>query len=92
MFAGQSARLRVFIDAHESETSPLMQSVMRRIPSAYLKAYVGMSKPQGLPVDIVVRSMDGMAPKDLLQQTYDEFCAVAAASGKTVTMEAPPAS
>ena len=92
MFAGQSARLRVFIDAHESETSPLMQSVMRRIPSAYLKAYVGMSKPQGLPVDIVVRSMDGVAPKDLLQQTYDEFCAVAAASGKTVTMEAPPAS
>ena len=89
MFAGRSARMRVFIDAHESETSPLMQSVMRRIPAAYLKAYVGLSNPQGLPVDIVVRSTDGMAPNALLQQTYDEFCAVAAASGKTVTLEAP---
>ncbi len=89
MFAGRSARMRVFIDAHESETSPLMQSVMRRIPAAYLKAYVGLSNPQGLPVDIVVRSTDGIAPNALLQQTYDEFCAVAAASGKTVTLEAP---
>ncbi len=92
LFAGQSARMRVFIDAHESETSPLMQSVMRRIPSAYLKAYVGLSNPQGLPVDIVVRSMDGVAPNALLQQTYDEFCAVAAESGKTVTLEAPAGS
>lgn len=92
MFAGQSARLRVFIDAHESETSPLMQSVMRRIPAAYLKAYVGMSNPEGLPVDIVVRSEDGVAPKELLQQAYDEFCAVAAESGKTVTLEAPAGS
>ena len=36
--------------------------------------------------------MDGGAPNALLQQTYDEFCAVAAESGKTVTLEAPAGS
>ena len=51
-----------------------------------------MSNPEGLPVDIVVRSTDGAAPNELLQQAYDEFCAVAAASGKTVTLEAPASS
>ena len=89
LFAGQSARLRVFIDAHESDTSPLMQAVMRRHPSTYLKAYVGLSNDRGLPVDIVVRSTDGVAPDTLLQQAYDEFSAVAAESGKTVSMQRP---
>ena len=89
LFAGQSARLRVFIDAHESETSPFMQAVMQRHPSAYLKAYVGLSSDQGLPVDIVVRSSGEIAPDALLQQVYDEFSTVAAESGKTVSMQNP---
>ena len=64
-----------------------MQAVMRRHPSAYLKAYVGLSTDCGLPVDIVVRSTDGVSPNALLQQAYDEFSAVAAESGKTVSIE-----
>ena len=87
MFSAQSARLRVYVDSFESETSPFMQRVMKEIPAAYLKAYVGQSRENGLPVDIVVRAEDGRAPKLLLEKTYALFCAVAGEAGKTVTLE-----
>ncbi|MBM4437146.1 MAG: hypothetical protein FJ029_07930, partial [Actinobacteria bacterium] len=70
LFAGRSARLRVYINAHESETSPYLQKVMRELPHAYLKAYVGLSTPGGLPLDIVIRSSDGQDPQALLQEAY----------------------
>ena len=85
LFAGQAVRMRVLIDAHESETSPLMEAVMQQLPAAYLKAYVGLSDDQGLPVDIVVRSKGEIDPKKLLADAYGAFCTVAATAGKTVT-------
>jgi len=87
MFSAQSARLRVYVDSFESETSPFMQRVMKEIPAAYLKAYVGQSRENGLPVDIVVRAEDGRDPNLLLEKTYALFCAVAGEAGKTVTLE-----
>ena len=87
MSTSGTVRMRVYIDAFESETAPFMQKVMRECPSAYLKAYVGMSRENGLPVDIVVRGADGQDPGVILQRVYDLFCAVAAEAGKTVTLE-----
>ena len=87
MFSAQTARLRVYVDSFESETSPFMQRVMKEIPAAYLKAYVGQSRENGLPVDIVVRAEDGSDPNLLLENTYKLFCTVAGESGKTVTLE-----
>ncbi len=87
IFAARSARMRVYINSFESETSPFMQRVMREVPAAYLKAYVGQSRVNGLPVDIVVRSTDGGDPKVQLDAAYDLFCGIAAESGKTVTLE-----
>lgn len=87
MFSAQTARLRVYVDSFESETSPFMQRVMKEIPAAYLKAYVGQSRENGLPVDIVIRAEGGSDPKPLLQETYELFCAVAGEAGKTVTLE-----
>ena len=87
MFSAQTARLRVYVDSFESETSPFMQRVMKEIPAAYLKAYVGQSRENGLPVDIVVRAEDGRDPNLLLEKTYALFCAVAGEAGKTVTLE-----
>tara|TARA_B100000029_G_scaffold480656_1_gene528884 strand:+ start:1856 stop:2662 length:807 start_codon:yes stop_codon:yes gene_type:complete len=87
MFSAQTARLRVYVDSFESETSPFMQRVMNEIPTAYLKAYVGQSRENGLPVDIVVRSEDGIDPNILLEKTHALFCTVAGEAGKTVTLE-----
>ena len=87
IFAGGTARLRVYIDAFESETAPFMQQVVRECPAVYLKAYVGMSRENGLPVDIVARGADGQDPQAVLQQAYDRFSAAAAQAGKTVTLE-----
>ena len=87
MFSAQTARLRVYVDSFESEKSPFMQRVMKEIPAAYLKAYVGQSRENGLPVDIVVRAEDGSDPNLLLENTYELFCTVAGEAGKTVTLE-----
>ena len=46
-----------------------------------------MSRENGLPVDIVVRSTDGEDPHAVLQRVYDYFASVAAEAGKTVTLE-----
>jgi molybdenum cofactor synthesis domain-containing protein len=87
MFASRTARMRVYIDAFESETAPLMQQVRRECPSVYVKAYVGMSRQNGLPVDIVVRGADGEDPDPVLGRAYGLFCAAAREAGKTVTLE-----
>ena len=89
MFASKSARLRVYINASESETSPFMQKVMRDCSYAYLKAYVGMSAQgiNGLPVDIVVRGLNGADPQALLQDAHDRFSAAAAEAGRTVALD-----
>ena len=87
IFAARSARMRVYVDSFESETSPFMQRVMKEVPASYLKAYVGQSRENGLPVDIVVRRADGTDPTLLLNAAYDLFCSVAAEAGKTVTLE-----
>jgi molybdenum cofactor synthesis domain-containing protein len=87
MFAARTARMRVYIDSFESETSPFLQKVMKKYPSVYLKGYVGMSRENGLPVDIVVRSTDGEDPQAVLQRVYDYFAGVAAEAGKTVMLE-----
>ncbi len=84
LFAGRTARTRVLIDAFESEAAPLMQRVMRAFPTAYLKAYIGLALDDGLPVDIVVRSDDGVDPAALLRQARDLFGELAAEVGKTV--------
>ncbi len=87
LFAAQTARMRVYIDAFESETSPFMQRVMREVPAAYLKAYVGQTRVNGLPVDIVVRSTDGGDARAELDAAYELFSAIAAESGKTITLQ-----
>ncbi len=85
LFAGRTARTRVLIDAFESEAAPMMQRVMRAFPTAYLKAYIGLALDDGLPVDIVVRSDDGVDLDALLQQASDLFGELAAEVGKTVS-------
>ena len=87
LFSGQTARMRVKIDAPESETSPLMQRVMQAYPSAYLKAYVGLWSDAGLPVDIVVRDADGHDPSTALHGACELFVSLATAAGKTVVVE-----
>ena len=50
--------------------------------NAYLKAYVALGDATGLPVDVVVRGVDGIPPNEELQKVLAFFSALAKVHGK----------
>lgn len=85
-YKGKTAAQRVRIEMFESQVSPLMQEVMVKFPSAYLKAYVAMSDGTGLPVDVVVRGADGRSPGEELARVLEFFSELAQVHGKSLTV------
>ncbi len=55
-FNHKSASQRIVIKMSEAELSPIIERVVREFPGSYLKAYVALREPGGLPVDIVVQA------------------------------------
>jgi nicotinamide-nucleotide amidase len=84
--AHKTAALRVVVTMFESEVSPLMQEVMARFPSCYLKAYVALRDPGGqtLPVDVVATGADDHAARHTLQEAVSFFGELVTARGKTM--------
>jgi nicotinamide-nucleotide amidase len=70
-FQTTSAARRVLVEMFESEVSPLLQEVMKRLPRTYLKAYVAMRTETGLPVDIVAYGQDEGAAVALLDEATE---------------------
>lgn len=80
----KTAALRVVVNMHESEVSPLMQEVMARCPGCYLKAYVAMREAfeSALPVDVVATGGDDAAARHALQEAVTCFSDLIQARGK----------
>jgi nicotinamide-nucleotide amidase len=80
------AALRLVVNMHESEVSPLMQEVMARCPGCYLKAYVAMREAfeNALPVDVVATGEDDAAARHSLQEAVTFFSELVQARGKTM--------
>ena len=83
-YQGKVAVSRVRIDMFESQVSPLLEEVMSQFPNSYLKAYVALGDGTGLPVDIVVRGVDGLVPEEELKKVLECFWALATRHGKTL--------
>jgi hypothetical protein len=83
----KTAAIRVMVSMYESEVSPLMQMVMERFPSVYMKAYVALrqSADQDLPMDIVATGEDVSSSQALLQLAIDYFTRLVLEKGKTIT-------
>ena len=84
--AHKTAALRVVVTMYESEVSPLMQAVMARFPSCYLKAYVALRDAGGqtLPVDVVATGADDHAARQILQEAVTCFGELVTARGKVM--------
>jgi nicotinamide-nucleotide amidase len=84
--AHKTAALRVVVTMFESEVSPVMQAVMARYPSCYLKAYVALRDAGGqtLPVDVVATGADDHAARHTLQEAVSFFGELVTARGKTM--------
>jgi nicotinamide-nucleotide amidase len=84
--ATKSVALRVVVNMYESEVSPLLQEVMAKHPSTYLKAYVAMREAfeHGLPVDVVATGADTASAQHLLQQAVTFFGELVTARGKNM--------
>jgi nicotinamide-nucleotide amidase len=84
--AHKTAALRVVVTMFESEVSPLMQEVMARYPSSYLKAYVALRDPGGqtLPLDVVATGVDDHAARHTLQEAVSFLGELVTARGKTM--------
>lgn len=85
-YAGRTAAQRVRVEMFESQVSPLLEEVMNRFPSAYLKAYVALGDGSGLPIDIVVRRSDNVSPTEELREVIEFFADLARLHGKAVTL------
>jgi molybdenum cofactor synthesis domain-containing protein len=84
----KTAAIRVMVNMYESEVSPLMQAVMDRFPTTYMKAYVALrqSADQDLPIDIVTTGEDINSARYLLQEAVDYFTQLVQEHGKTVRL------
>jgi hypothetical protein len=74
---------------YESELAPLFAKVRRRYPSTYLKGYIalgGRDTPEGMPVDIIARSADGVAAETILRQAVAYLSELMAAHGQTLRL------
>jgi molybdopterin-biosynthesis enzyme MoeA-like protein len=84
----KTASIRVMVNMYEAEVSPLMQTVMERFPSLYMKAYVALraSADQDLPVDIVASGDDVVSAQHLLQEGVDYFAQLVQGAGKRMEL------
>jgi molybdenum cofactor synthesis domain-containing protein len=86
-YPSHAASLRVAVNMYESELVPLFAQVRERYPGTYLKGYIalgGRDTPEGLPVDIIARSMDGIPAETILQQAVAYLSSLVAAHGQTL--------
>lgn len=84
----RSAALRVIVNMFESEISPLLEAVMARYPTTYLKAYVAMrhSLEHGLPVDIVATGQDAADAQHILNAAVAYLSTMVAEQGKLIEL------
>ncbi|MBM3262474.1 MAG: competence/damage-inducible protein A [candidate division Zixibacteria bacterium] len=84
----RSAALRVIVNMFESEVSPLLEAVMARYPTTYLKAYVAMrhALEQGLPVDIVANGKDAADAQHILNAAVEYLSILVAEQGKQMEL------
>lgn len=84
----RSAALRVIVNMFESEISPLLEAVMARYPTTYLKAYVAMrhSLEHGLPVDIVATGEDAADAQHILNAAVAYLSTMVADCGKLMEL------
>ncbi len=85
-YSGRTATQRIRVEMFESQVSPLLEEVMNRYPSAYLKAYVALSDGDGLPIDIVVRCSDSVSPAEEMRDVIGFFADLARLHGKEITI------
>ena len=84
----KSAVLRVIINMFESEVSPLLETVMEKYPTTYLKAYVAMrdSLDQGLPVDIVATGENVANAQHILNAAVELLSGLVSEQGKQMEL------
>jgi molybdopterin-biosynthesis enzyme MoeA-like protein len=82
----KTAALRVVVTMFESEVSPLMQEVMARFPTCYLKAYVALRDAGGqtLPLDVVATGPNDHEARQTLQEAVSLLGELVTARGKTM--------
>lgn len=80
----KSTALRVIINMFESEVSPLLEEVMEKYPTTYLKAYVAMrqSVEHGLPVDIIATGEDAADAQRILNTAVERLSQLVTERGK----------
>ena len=86
-YPAHAAVLRVAVHMYESELAPLFAQVRSRFPSTYLKGYIalgGRDTPEGMPVDIIARSADGVPAETVLQQAVAYLATLVADQGQTL--------
>lgn len=84
IYRTKSSARRVVVNMHESEVSPLLQEVMKNHPQTYLKAYVALSGPEGLPVDVVAYAEDQPGADARVEAAVQFFAELAAAKDRIV--------
>jgi molybdenum cofactor synthesis domain-containing protein len=84
----KSAALRVIVNMFESEVSPLLEAVMVRYPTTYLKAYVAMrhALDHGLPVDIVATGQDASDARHILNAAVGYLSELVSERGKQMEL------
>lgn len=84
----RSAALRVIVNMFESEVSPLLEAVMEKYPTTYLKAYVAMrhAMNQGLPVDIVATGENAAAAQHILNAAVEHLSQLVTGQGKQMEL------
>src|SRR5437763_1281856 len=82
----KTAARRVVVTMFESEVSPLMQEVMARFPTCYLKAYVALRDAGGqtLPLDVVATGPNDHEARQTLQEAVSFLGELVTARGKTM--------
>jgi nicotinamide-nucleotide amidase len=88
-YSAHAAALRVAVHMYESELAPLFAKVRARYPSTYLKGYIalgGRDTPEGMPVDVIARSVDGVPAETILRQAVAYLGELLAAHGQTLRL------
>ena len=86
-YPAHAASLRVAVNMYESELAPLFAQIRARYPSTYLKGYIALGSrdtPEGMPLDIIARSADGVPAETILQQAVAYLSELVAAKGQTL--------
>jgi molybdenum cofactor synthesis domain-containing protein len=86
-YPSHAASLRVAVKMYESELAPFFAQVRARYPTTYLKGYIalgGRDTPDGMPLDIIARSAEGVPAETILQQAVAYLSELLAAQGQTL--------